>query len=259
MKKALLALAAVPFLFLFFWMAFPAASIQSIIEDSLSDSTITGEVRGLKKGLFYTITVESVALKNSGEELVAFENIRSRINPFGLIRMRLDVSVSGGTGSGTILGNAILSRTRLQAKLDFQGVEMKEMQFLRRTGIHGAGTISGRLLLTGDKGQAEFATSNAVFEPADFSGIKVPMNFFDRVTGSLSIEGSAIEVTSITLNGNDIYARLKGLIRNGGADLTMELMPGGSFLENPLFSIQLDRYKVSPGYYVIPVNGKFTL
>jgi type II secretion system protein N len=216
-------------------------------------------VRGLKKGFFYTVTIDSVVLKNSGEELVSFDNIHSRINPFGLIRMRLDASVSGTIGSGKISGSAILTKTKLQARLDYKEIDMREIPFLKRTGIRGAGTISGRFLLTDDKGHAEFATSNAAFEPADFSGVKVPMNFFDAVAGSLSIEGSVIEVISVALTGKDIYARLKGVIRNGITDLTMELMPGRSFLENPLFVMQLARYKVSPGYYVIPVRGNFSL
>ena len=259
MKKILLALAAVPLLFLFIWTAFPASSMQSIIEDSLTGANITGEVRGLKKGLFYTVSIDSVVLKNSGEELISFESIRSRINPFGLITMRLDASVSGRTALGEILGGAILTKTGLQARLDYKGIDMRELRFLRRTGIRGTGTISGRLLLTDGRGRAEFATTNAVFEPADFSGVTVPMNFFDAVAGALSIEGSAIEVASVALTGKDIYARLKGVIRNGVPDLTMELMPGRSFAENPLFIAQLDKYKVSPGYYVIPVRGNFSL
>jgi hypothetical protein len=34
----------------------------------------------------------------------------------------------------------------------------------------------------------------------------------------------------------------------------MELMPGMSFIENPLFLAGLEKYKISPGYYVIPVK-----
>jgi hypothetical protein len=35
----------------------------------------------------------------------------------------------------------------------------------------------------------------------------------------------------------------------------MEVMPQKLFLENPLFLSQVDGYRVSPGYYVIPVKG----
>jgi hypothetical protein len=57
------------------------------------------------------------------------------------------------------------------------------------------------------------------------------------------------------LEGPDILARLKGIIKDGVADLRMEVMPRKSFLENPLFLSQVDRYQVSPGYYIIPIKG----
>ena len=258
MKKILIAFASVPFVFWFIWMAFPATSIQSIIEDSAGDGKITMEVLRLRKGFFYTLHIDKVLMKSSGEELVSFSNIHSRINPLSLIRMRLDASIDGTMGTGKISGSAILAKNSVQAKLDCRDVDMQEMPFLKHAGIRGAGTISGRFLLADDKGRVEFVTKNAAFEPADFSGIKVPMNFFREVTGSLSIEGNAIEVVSVSLEGKDIYARLKGVIRNGAADLAMELMPSGSFLENPLFLMETSRYRVSPGYYVVPIRGAFS-
>jgi hypothetical protein len=39
----------------------------------------------------------------------------------------------------------------------------------------------------------------------------------------------------------------------------MELMPGISFIENPLFRSGLERYKISPGYYVIPLKGNLRI
>jgi hypothetical protein len=40
--------------------------------------------------------------------------------------------------------------------------------------------------------------------------------------------------------------------------MTMEVMPGKSFLENPFFLAELERYKISPGYYRIPVRGNLS-
>jgi type II secretion system protein N len=258
-KKILIAFAAVPFVFWFIWMAFPATTIQSIVEDSAGDGKITIEVQSLKKGFFYTLHIDKVSMKISGKELVSFSNIYGRINPFGLIRMRLDTSINGTIGPGKITGSAVLAKNSVQAKLDYKDVDIQEMPFLKHAGIQGAGTISGRFLVADDKGRVEFVTKNAAFGPADFSGIKVPMNFFSEVTGSLSIERNAIEVVSVSLGGKDIYARLKGVIKNGAADLAMELMPSGPFLENPLFLMEASRYQVSPGYYVIPVRGNIPL
>jgi type II secretion system protein N len=258
-KKTLLAVAVVPVFFWLIWMVFPASSIQSAVEDSVRGANLTMEVQGLKKGFFYTLKVDKVTLKNSGEELISFNNIRSRINLFGLIRMQLDVSMDGEAGSGKIAGNALLNKSGLQTILNYKAVEVGEMPFLKRGGIQGTGTLSGRFFVTDDKGYIEFAARSAHFEPAVFSGIRVPMDFFNDVTGSVVIGRDVIEVISVYLDGKDIRARLKGFIKNGGMNLNMELMPGRSFLENPLFNMEMDRYRVSPGYYVIPVRGNLSI
>ena len=259
MKKILIAFASVPVVFWFIWMAFPATSMESIIEGSAGDGKIAIEVQRLKKGFFYALSIDKVAVKSSGKEIVSFYNIHSRINPISLFRMQLDASMNGTTGSGKISGNAILAKDRVQANLDYKDVDMQEMPILKHAGIRGTGTISGRFLMADGKGRVEFVMRNAIFEPADFSGINVPMNFFKEVTGSLAIEGNVLEVVSVSLRGKDIYARLKGPIKNHVADLTMELMPSGSFLENPLFLMEVGRYQVSPGYYIIPIRGNFSL
>jgi type II secretion system protein N len=212
----------------------------------------------LKKGFFYTLNIDKLSVKTSGEELISFNNIHSRINPFGLIRMRLDASIDGAMGTGKITGSAVLAKNSVQAKIDCKDVDMQEMLFLKRAGIRGEGTISGRFLLAHDKGRVEFVTKNAVFEPANYAGVIVPMNFFRVVTGSLNLERNAIEVVSVSLEGKNIYSRLKGVIRHGDADLAMEIMPSGPFLENPLFLMEAGRYRVSPGYYVVPIRGAFS-
>lgn len=259
MKKILLAFAAVLIIFWFIWMAFPAATIQSIIEDSFGEGNIAIEIQGLKKGYFYTLSIDKATLRSSRDELFSFNNLRGRIKPFGLMRMRLEASMEGSAGLGKISGSVILAKKRLRAKLDYADVEIREAPFLQSAGIRGTGTISGRLIVTDDKGRVEFVMKNAAFEPMDFSGVKVPMNLFNEVTGALAIEGNVFEVISVSLTGKDIYARLKGSIKNKVADLRMELMPGASYLENPFFVSQVERYKASPGYYVIPVKGGFTL
>jgi hypothetical protein len=38
-------------------------------------------------------------------------------------------------------------------------------------------------------------------------------------------------------------------------DLTMEIMPDSSFTGNSYIFSMIDNYKVSPGYYVIPIKS----
>jgi hypothetical protein len=47
---------------------------------------------------------------------------------------------------------------------------------------------------------------------------------------------------------------MKGEIREGSLDGRAEVMVDASFPQYPLIQPLLERYKVSPGYYVIPFS-----
>jgi len=143
----------------------------------------------------------------------------------------------------------------MRVGLDLKKANINDMPLLKRVGIKGTGTLSGKFTAINDTGHVEFVTEDSRFEPAVFSGAKVPLNLFYSVKGSIDIKGSIINVVSIVFEGRDIYARLKGVIKDTVTDLNIELMPGISFVETPLFLYELEKYKVSPGYYVIPVKG----
>ncbi len=75
--------------------------------------------------------------------------------------------------------------------------------------------------------------------------------------GSFEVKEDIINIISFRLEGNNIYAKAKGTIKNNILDAEIELMPGKSFIENPLFAYEFKRYKVAPGYYVIPIRINF--
>ena len=255
MKKLLITLIAIPVILWGIWIAFPRTSIQSIIEGFVSTEKHRLEVSGLKKGLFYNFTIDHLTLKSSGEEQISSDNIYGRINPLSLMTLRLDVSFHGSVGGGNLSGLINLIKNKLQIGLDVSNASISDIPFLKRAGIKGTGTLSGKFTALNDTGHVEFVAKDSRFEPAFFSGMKVPLNFFHNIRGAMDIKGNIIYVVSVALEGRDIYARLKGVIKDAVLDLTMELMPGISFLENPLFIYQIEKYKVSPGYYVIPVKG----
>ena len=90
----------------------------------------------------------------------------------------------------------------------------------------------------------------------DDSDSVIPLlNTFHRLQGSLSIENSIIKITSISLEGDKGYARLKGDIANRRLNLSLELMPDENKLSTGE-SMLIGRYIVSPGYYVIPIRKR---
>jgi type II secretion system protein N len=254
-KKILIALTAIPVIFWGIWIAVPETSIQSIIENSISSNKLGVEVKGLKKGLFYNLTIDRLTLKSSGDEQVSLNNIYGRINPLSFIMLRLSISFDGGIGGGNFSGRTNLTKNKMQIGLDINKANIAEIPLFKLIGIQGTGTVSGRFTMLDDTGHVEFVTKDSSFEPAVFSGVNVPLNFFNIIKGSVDIKRDIINVVSVALEGKDIHARLKGVVKDAVMDLNMELMPGISFIENPLFLAGLEQYKISPGYYVIPVKG----
>jgi type II secretion system protein N len=255
MKKVLLAPVALLTVIWGIWVAVPVTAIQSIIEDSVHNQKFTLTVEGLKKGFFYRLYAESIVLKSAGAGLISLNAIHGTINPLSLIALRMDLSLKGRIGAGNFSGDARLSKNMITTNLDFMQLRLKDMQFLEIAGIHGTGALSGKFTLTDQRGHLEFLVNNAEIEPAVFAGVTVPLNFFNTVKGSVDIEGNTFHVASVSLEGTHIFARLKGVLKDNVMDLRMEVMPQKSFLENPLFLSQVDRYQVSPGYFVIPVKG----
>ena len=255
MKKVFIALAVFVTIIWGIWISFPVTAIQSIIEDSVHNQKFTLTVEGLKKGIFYRLHADSVVLKNSGAGLISLNAIHGTINPLSLITSRMDLSLDGRIGAGHFSGDAILSKNMITVNIDFMQASLMDMQFLKISGIRGTGDVSGKFTLIDQKGHLEFLVKDAGIEPAVFAGVTVPLNFFNTIKGSLDIEGNTFDLASVSLEGRHIFARLKGVIKDNVMDLRMEVMPQKSFLENPLFLSQVDRYQVSPGYYVIPVKG----
>lgn len=259
MKKILLVLIAIPVILWAPWFVVPETTIQSIIEDYPPGNRLHIEIHGMKKGIFYNFSAEKMLVRSSTREIIFFSNLNGTISPLSLLILQLNISVEGTVGGGIISGNLRLSRNNMQISLDFTKVRIEELAMLKRAGINGTGTLSGRFSMINSKGDIDFNTEDADFQQAEFAGVKVPLNFFHDAKGAIKIDGDMINIMSIYCEGKDISARLKGVIKDAVMNLTMEVMPGQSFTENPFFLAELERYKISPGYYVIPVRSNFFL
>ena len=70
----------------------------------------------------------------------------------------------------------------------------------------------------------------------------------------LHLQANTIKIPSISLEGDKGYARIKGDITDGFMNLILELMPSTDELQ-PIESMLISKYQISPGYYVIPIEG----
>lgn len=241
------------------WIVLPPESLQVLIEDSFLNERIQVEITGLEKGLFYTLRTEKIIIRSAGRELLTCDAVRSRIDPLSLILLKLRLSAEGEIGGGAFSGDLRLGKKAGQMALDVKEADINRIPLLKTIGVQGKGTLSGRVRLLNDSVTILFTTDNASFEPSLVAGMKLPLNFFHRATGALTVKDNILTIESVSLEGKDVFARLKGNIRNSLMDMAMEVMPGRTMLENPLFLAEFERYRVSPGYYLIPVRGNLSL
>ena len=256
MKKAALVCGAALLLFFGIWIVvFPETYLANLIENSLNDPEMRVEVSGLSKGLLYSFGAESITLKKADKTLIVAERIRGRINPFSLLLLRLDMRFSGGAGGGNINGRVDLIRGKSRVLVAVEKADLGSIPLFSLAGVNGSGAFSGRMEMNGSAGEIRFEITDARMENSSFGGIALPLNIFRSARGVLSVADKTVSVTSFALEGTDIFARIKGTITGSRLKLAMEVMPERSFMEkNPLAAL-LEAYKVSPGYYVIPVDG----
>ena len=84
----------------------------------------------------------------------------------------------------------------------------------------------------------------------------VPLEVFHEIKGAATIKDEIVEVRSLALTGKRVYGRVRGSIKGVDADMSFELMTDSSFGLGSLTHAVLGQYKVSPGYYVVPLKGK---
>lgn len=247
------------FIFLFWLIVIPEGLIIDMIEGSIKGENVRIGIEGFKKGLFYNFRIGNLLLNKSNDTLVSIEDVSGRINPLFFFIMRLDLSFHGNIGDGTILGNINLSRNKNHISLNINSVSIDNIPLLRVIGIKGKGVLSGEFRLKNSQGDLKFFIKDAQLENTSLSGFPAPFSFFNSIKGTMVIKGDLIEVNSISFEGKDIYARAKGSVQGNNLDIKLELMPEASFTgESYIFTI-IGNYKVSPGYYVIPIKTRLNI
>lgn len=243
------------FIVLTWLFALPDSLIKMTIEDSISSqgkSNINASIEGLRKGLFFTVYADSLELEIDKTTALRITDISSKINPLYLLKKQLAFSIKGKIGTGDIKGFFKLPE---RGSLKIEGAEINAIPYLASVGFGGSGLISAHLNLTNNTIDVIFKIPDADIHVSAM-GIPLPINSFRKIQGALTLKENTIKVTSISLEGDRGYARLKGNVTSGFMNLILELMPSAGKLK-PIESMLIGKYKISPGYYVIPIKGPF--
>jgi type II secretion system protein N len=236
------------------FVVFPERTLLALASASLDGSGLAIDVAGFRKGFFYDFDAQNVSLKKSDRALLKAENVSCGLDLPSLLFLKPVIRCDGETAGGRIEGSVGLLGQRGPIKVSIADARIEEMPFLSALGVGGSGSISGRMNLESGTGDILFALKDVHLLPASFGGIKVPLDVFTDGTGALALDGRRLKVTSFSLEGRGIYARIKGAIEGGTMNLKMELMPEKSFAEENRILALLAAYRDSPGHYSIPIT-----
>lgn len=240
------------------WLfAIPTDGIKDIVEKAVSRDSLKVEIDGLKKGLFYNLSADRIVLKDKDKELFYIEAVSGRINPLYLFLIRHKSSFAGKVHEGAIKGNADVSRKKTFFNIMVDNVNIINIPYLKDLGIKGKGLIDAEIIFEDNNGTIKFALNDAQMETSSISGMPLPLELFNIATGLLEIKGDVVRIRSFSFEGENIYGRIKGTIKDAMADLTLELMPEAQAEAKFPALFLIERYKVSPGYYLIPIKTKF--
>ncbi|MBI3592860.1 MAG: type II secretion system protein GspN [Nitrospirae bacterium] len=259
MKKILLAAFFIAVFVIGLWaVVVPEDMFLSRIEKTLKESGLSIETSGLKKGLFYNFEAHAVKLRKSDTTFLSIDNLAGKINPLSVVLMKLPLSVNANIGGGRMTGRIDLLGWKDSIDFRIDDAHIEGIPFFAAMGLGGSGTLSGTIKSKGGNVEFKFSVLDSKFAGGSFFGIMVPLDMFNNARGLVTINGNITRIDSLWLEGKGINARVKGNIAGNIADLTLELMQDASFVDRANILPLIGNYRVSPGYYVIPIKSSIS-
>ena len=240
------------FLILLWLFAVPTELLREKIEDSVTktgNSNMSLSIDGLRKGIFFALYADSINLKIDKQPALSITGFSCRFAPGYLSNGEVAFKVHGKTGDGDLDG---IIKLPIEGNLKLNGVALTAIPYLTRFGIDIMGHASSNIEIKGDGIKITLDIPDLNIDDSD--SVVPLLNTFRKLQGALSIKGNIITIDSVSLEGEKGFARLKGDIKNGKMDLTLELMPDREKL-NAMESMLIGKYIISPGYYAVPIRG----
>ncbi len=237
------------------FIAVPESMIHDFITNSVKSEKILIKPEGIEKGLFFTLTIDKIEIKKKDETpLLSLRNVNLKPDFMSLIKLNPQLFFTGQIHSGVIEGNYLTKEKSLNMR--GRDIKLGEIQSLKLLNIEGEGNLSLKAEIIKGEGEIIFNVKDARLKTTILpGGYILPLNWFNDIKALLAVRHAITEVKSFTLEGDGVYARIKGNITGDALDLKMELMPDASF-KQPSLLMLIEPFRASPGYYVIPINLK---
>jgi len=254
-------------LFLYLTLLFtPNDALRGVVVRAAENAGYTVGLTGFGKRFPLGVKARGVELSSAKGSLLKLTDAHLGLELLPLLVGRLQLGYGGRIGAGRLTGDIVLGR-HPGGSIEARGIRMEDIPFFSSV---ASARAKGELRLTGavqsPKGVAEGDLQLEV-RGAELAGIKIgdmplPDASYKEIRGALRVEKGHALLKSFTLNGDDIYVRLKGdtvlaqPLPNSPLNLTLEMMPKPSFLERQKFVfLLLTKYQTSPGAFSVPIRG----
>lgn len=218
------------------------------------------------KALPLGIKGSGFSLSSEAGELLKVRRGELYLELLPLLTGKLVFTIDAEIGSGTFTSSLSLLRSP-STQIAIKNVRLEDIPFFETVaGMKAEGILSGNVETAGVVSKAK-GTVQLEVQGAELSGIKIgemplPDAAYRTVQGMIRISGGKALIESFTLQGDDLYVRLKGglpLVDPLPAtplDLQLEIMPKPALLEKQkLIFLVLLKFQDTPGHYLIPVRG----
>lgn len=255
-------------LFIYFVaLFFPTSELVRIVSRLTLRHGATIAVSGIRKSLPLGIRARGVVVSGERGALLAVDRLDLDLRFLPLLSGRLIIGYAGYIGQGRLSGEFELSGPG-RLEVEAANIRLEDIPLLynlspaRITGMMaGNGKIRG--WGRDAAGRYQIALSGLQVTGAGIGGTMLPNVASQSVQAVLGVGNGVIKAESVSMQGDGLYARLRGDVRGlygvaGSApiDLSLELMPKPDFMDRqkPIFAL-LARYAVSPGNYLLPIRG----
>lgn len=254
-------------LFVFLTVLFiPGKVILGAVNRGLAQYGLKLEAAEFGKALPLGVSGRGVTLSSGAGELLKIGKGRLMLELVPLLLGKVTVSIDAEIGSGKMTSSLSLLRAPATS-IEVKNVRLEDIPFFQTVaGIKAVGILSGKVETTGLLARAKGALQLEV-RGVELSGIKLgamplPDASYRTVQGMVRINDGKGAIDSFTLQGDDLYVRLKGALPLADPlaatplDLLLELMPKPALLEKQkLVFLLLLKFQDTPGHYLIPVKG----
>lgn len=243
----------------------PSREVEGVVERLLAREGYTFQAERFGKAFPLGFSARGVTIGTDQGPVLRFDRVTARLALLPLLTGTVTFTGDATIGPGRISGSYLPRRGK--GTLEARGVRLEDIPFFKTVaGAEMKGLMTVDASVAGKdrqtSGELRLEVKGADVRGVTIGGTPLPDAAYDTIRGMVRMASGKATLDSFTLQGADLYIRLKGdipLATPTGAsplNLTLELMPQPAFLDRQkLVFALLAKYLVTPGHYQLPVRG----